>query len=564
MKRHQLLVTICTFLFFCFCKLPSIEAQIDPNSKKFIATIDSIFSDKSDMTSPGAVVIIMKGKNTILSKSYGSANLSFGLPFNENTLFPLSNFTEQLVAFSVLQLEEKGLIKLSDPINKYLPVLGFQKEVFITHLLNHSSDLPLVASLRLMAGWNFPDPFYQEDFLSLTKKITKNLKPDIKIQHSHAGIKILQMLVEKVSGKDFPKYASTNIFQPLGMTSTVIKNEHFKENKNHSIGYDKTDDGYQRSYITELASMCPMTYSTQNDFEKWMLNMQTKKIGGSIIEKLDQALSIKGVSEKRKNRTYCIGQQQYYKAYGEDEFYFRDTDEGHSWKWIRLKQSEISIMAIGNLNSYIGTKVNTIESLLVTPPSPTKSPVIEKSESTPIQLSEKEMQAYTGFFWDSGYLFTSHVTIKDGGLYYTDLDNGWHFPMTLRSKSRFDSPDGTQMEFSNLDEDPKFTLTTPNGSKYYSNKYDAANLEKIDRSKYAGIYSSDALNVLYEMIVEDNKLLLKRSRKPDLELVPIGKNKFRTKEMDFRLIAFKENEKQAIYQMDMSNLSLKNIAFRKR
>ncbi len=561
MNLNRLLIIISTLFFFYLYNLPSIEAQIDPSSKKFVTAIDSIFLDRSDLKAPGASVIIMKGDKLLLSKNYGSANLSIGIPFSEQTIFPLSDFTDHLVAFSILQLEKKQLISLNDPVNKYLPDLGFQKDVSIAHFLNHSSDLPALVSLRLIAGWTYDEPFYQKDFLNLTKKVTKDLKPDTRMNHSGAGIKILMMLVEKVTGVKFSEYAATNIFQPLGMTNTFVKNEDFMKNKNHSIGYDKTEKGYKSVHAMKFEILCPLTYSTQKDFQKWMLNFQTKEFEGSIIEQMDQALLLKGEFQKRKNRSFCFGQHQYYKFSGEDEFYLRATDEGYSWKWVRLKQSDYSIMTIGNLGTYIGAKVNDIARLLI--PSTDDASDKEAPKTTPIKMSEKELEAYTGLYWDNNYFFSTQVSIKDGALYYNDLDNGWNFSLTQLSKSLFESPPWNKVEFSDLDGQKKLNLMLMDGREFPSEEYDPTVVDAKDYPKYAGIYTSDQLNNFYQLIVKDDQLILKRGRKPDLELTPIAKNKFRTSEADFRLIEFKEDDGNSIYQMKISNFMVRNVKFRR-
>ncbi|MFK7969600.1 MAG: serine hydrolase [Bacteroidia bacterium] len=561
MKRQHIFVTNSIFLLFFFCAISSIKAQVEPGSTAFVAAVDSIFADKADMKSPGASVIVLKGKDVILSKNYGSANLTFEVPFSEHTIFPLSNLTDQLVAFSILQLAKKKALKLTDPVNKYLPEFGFHNEISLAHLLNHSSGLPMIASVRLMAGWNFPDPIYHDDFLSLTKAFAPDLKPNADIRHDHAGLKILQMVVEKVSEMNFSEYASTHIFQPLGMTSSFVKNGHFNETQNNAIGYEEADGIFERAQATVFEMACPITYSTQSDFEKWMLNFQTKKFEGDIIEKMDESLSLKGEPQKRENRAYCMGQHQYFRFLGEDEFYLLDVHDGYSWKWVRLKQSDVSIMVIGNVGSYIGSKVNAIAGLLVSPAA--NSDAAEEPAPTPIKMSEKELKAYTGSYWDTGYLFATEVSIRDGGLYYTDLDNGWHFPLTPLSKSMFGEPSGNLIEITDLNGKPKLTLTLNSGMKFYSDKYDAAISEKMDRSRYTGVYHSDKLNAFFQLVIEDNKLILKRSRKPDLELIPIDKNKFRTAEIDFRLIEFQEDAGQVISQMTISNTIVKNIEFQR-
>lgn len=561
MKRQQSLAIIGTFLLFFFFNLPFTKAQIEPDSKEFVAAVDSIFADRADMTAPGALVIVMKGNKHILSKSYGSSNIAFGLPFNENTIFPLPGFTEQLVVFSLLQLEQKGLLNLKDPVNKYFPEFGFENQVSLSHLLNHSSGLPVIGSLRLMAGWNFSDPFTQDDFLNLTKKFTGDLKPDVAFSHNHTGIRILMMVVEKVSKMDLAEYVSTNIFAPLGMTNTFIKNKDVPENKNMSVGYNPTDNGFQKASSTEFAIFCPTAYSTQQDFEKWMLNVQTRAFEGAIMERLDQALMADGKLQERVNRAYCIGQHQYYKFLGQDEFYFMDVAEGHSWKWIRLKQSELSILAISNWNASVSSKVNTIARLM-TPPTPS-TPEVATSETTPIQLSEKELQAYTGFFWDDRYLFTTQISIKDGSLYYEDLHNGWNFALTPLSKTLFESPPWNKVEFSDLDGQKKLKLILRDGRELPSNGYDPNIIKVKDYPRFTGTYTSDKLNAFYKVVVVDNRLFLRRSRKPDLELIPIGYNKFRADEIDFRVIEFQEDKQQSIQQMTISNTVIKDVKFRK-
>ena len=94
-----------------------------------------------------------------MSKNYGAANLAYKTPFDENTVFPLDGFTEKLVVLSLFQLERKGLLNLSDPLNLYLPDLGFNDNVSLDHLLNHSSGFSMIGSAhrvyndRAWDGW---------------------------------------------------------------------------------------------------------------------------------------------------------------------------------------------------------------------------------------------------------------------------------------------------------------------------------------------------------------------------------------------------------------------------
>ncbi len=555
--------TVLSLFIICLFNSTSVDAQMDPHSEKFMMAIDSLFDEKSDMSVPGAAVIVIKDKQVILSKSVGSANLSHGVPFDENTEFPLEEFSEQLVAFSILQLEQKGRIKLHDPVNKYVPELGFSDNITVSHFINHSSDFPMLSSLRIMAGHKYDDPFSHDDFLSLTKSVSSGLNPGKTFNHNHGGIKILMMVIESISKKSFADYVKANIFMPLGMTQTSIKTHGFLETSNSTVGYTVSDEGYQKVIPGQFEIFCPHTYTTQSDFQKWMLNIQTKKVFGNIIEQLDRPLTINGQLQERSYGSFCIGQHQYRHYLGQDEFFKRETGEGYSWMWLRLSQSQLSVMAVGNLDTYIGPQVNGIADLIGEYLCPVVSEDTQEA-SDKITFTEKELESYVGTYWNDDYLYTTEISIQDGGLFHADTDNGFNFMMTPITKTLFETPFGGTVEFSNLGgTDNRMKNIIPNGREFDYKEYHVPVLKEGDQVKYVGIYASDKLGAFYQVVWENNTLILKRARKPDLVLSPMGNHQFRTPDIDLRLITFEELEKGAFQVMTMSSPAVRSFPFKR-
>src|SRR5215471_10690546 len=66
-------------------------------------------------------VLVARGSDVILSKGYGSANLEWDIPNTPATKFRLGSITKQFTAACILLLEERGKLKLDDPIAKYIP-----------------------------------------------------------------------------------------------------------------------------------------------------------------------------------------------------------------------------------------------------------------------------------------------------------------------------------------------------------------------------------------------------------------------------------------------------------
>lgn len=66
-------------------------------------------------------VLIAKDDQVIFSKGYGSANLEWNIPNTPSTKFRLGSLTKQFTAASILLLEERGRLKIEDPVKKYVP-----------------------------------------------------------------------------------------------------------------------------------------------------------------------------------------------------------------------------------------------------------------------------------------------------------------------------------------------------------------------------------------------------------------------------------------------------------
>ena len=56
------------------------------------------------------------------------------------TIFGLASVTKSFTALAIMQMEERGILKLDDPVSRYVPEFTNknQKTVTIRHLLTHS------------------------------------------------------------------------------------------------------------------------------------------------------------------------------------------------------------------------------------------------------------------------------------------------------------------------------------------------------------------------------------------------------------------------------------------
>lgn len=65
--------------------------------------------------------LIVRDKQVLLDKRYGSANRAKQLVNTPDTLYVIGSTEKALIATSLLQLQEQGKLNVNDPISRYLP-----------------------------------------------------------------------------------------------------------------------------------------------------------------------------------------------------------------------------------------------------------------------------------------------------------------------------------------------------------------------------------------------------------------------------------------------------------
>src|SRR5579863_10487037 len=185
----------------------------NPDVARMDQVVQSYVSAKQFMGS----VLVARGDDVLFSKSYGSANLEWNIPNAPSTKFRIGSMTKQFTAASVLLLEERGKLKVEDPVRKYMPdAPAAWDKITIYNVLTHTSGIPNFTS--------FPDYVRTESLPSPAEKTVERFRdkpldfePGTKFNYSNSGYVLLGYLIEKISGESYEKFLQENIFTPLQM-----------------------------------------------------------------------------------------------------------------------------------------------------------------------------------------------------------------------------------------------------------------------------------------------------------------------------------------------------------
>ena len=248
----------------CLASFLSAHAQ-DP-TPRMQQIIQASVADKTFM---GTVLVAKDGK-TIIDQGYGSADLEWNIPNTPAVKFRLGSLTKQFTAASILLLEERGKLKVEDPISKYMPdAPSAWSKITIYHVLTHTSGIPSFTSFPDYATTEWKDTTPTELVARFRDK-PLDFEPGTKFSYSNSGYVLLGYLIEKISGQTYADFLQQNIFTPLNMTDTGI-------DSNSAIipqraqGYTPSPHGvHHAGYISMTIPLSAgAIYSTTGDLLKW-------------------------------------------------------------------------------------------------------------------------------------------------------------------------------------------------------------------------------------------------------------------------------------------------------
>jgi uncharacterized protein YbbC (DUF1343 family)/CubicO group peptidase (beta-lactamase class C family) len=169
---------------------------------------------------PGAVVIVGRKGKVIWRRAYGNRAVEPATePMTVDTIFDLASLTKVVAtATSVMILVERGLVRLGDPVSRYIPEFGEsgKKNIAVEQLLTHRSGL--IADNDIKDYEQGPDEAMRNVW-----KLAPLAEAGSKFIYSDVNYIVLAELVKRVSGKPVDQFAAENIFRPLGMKDTGYK-----------------------------------------------------------------------------------------------------------------------------------------------------------------------------------------------------------------------------------------------------------------------------------------------------------------------------------------------------
>ena len=250
MKLHLKILIYIFFILFSF------SASGENESYNFSSLSKFLNKEISKGRYPGFLTLIKKDGKLIYQDVSGFSDVKNKTPLQRDSLFRIYSMTKPVTGVALMIAVDQGLLKLSDPVSKYIPEFkdtkvllrgnkteSLKRDITLLDLATHTSGLAYTFSIKgelqdiylkekifpyyaldTLDDDLKPEKLY-ENICSFSKKVASvplAHQPGEKWTYS-IGMDILGCVIEKASNMTFGDFLKSNLFDPLNMKDTFFK-----------------------------------------------------------------------------------------------------------------------------------------------------------------------------------------------------------------------------------------------------------------------------------------------------------------------------------------------------
>jgi D-alanyl-D-alanine carboxypeptidase len=208
--------------------LPSAPAAFAPDVPRAMAArLDrALARAQTVLLLPGVEATVIFADGSTWSGAAGMADVAAGRPVNPATPFAAASVTKTFTSALVLRYVDQGLIKLDDPLARWLPEWPNARKITIRMLLNHTSGIPdFFRNPKLDLALNKDKKRSWTSAEVLEAYVPKGavFPPGKGWSYSNTNYLLLGVVAAEVGGAPWEDLVRRELIEPLGLDSTYVQ-----------------------------------------------------------------------------------------------------------------------------------------------------------------------------------------------------------------------------------------------------------------------------------------------------------------------------------------------------
>ena len=215
-----------------------------------------VLSRMADTKLPGLSLAVVSDGQVVYKRGYGFRDWHKGIAATPATLYAIGSVTKSVTCLALMQLQERGLLSVDDPVDKYLdfPLQPKGEKVRLWHFMTHTSGIPALGCAEQVLRqvlWprqtqlTLGDPQDMLGFLNEAGDWVHN-RPGERWYYFNEGYVLLGAVIAKVSGMSYNDYVREHILAPLGMERSFFTRDDVEGDPDAAIpSYTDKDGNYR-------------------------------------------------------------------------------------------------------------------------------------------------------------------------------------------------------------------------------------------------------------------------------------------------------------------------------
>ena len=256
----------------------ALQAQ-GPSDQEIATRVQAYLESFTRSGNFTGAVLVARQNRVMFRRAFGMANYELGVPNSPDTRFHIASVSKPFTAASILQLQERGKLSISDPIARYIPDFPNGDRITLDQLLTHTSGIPNINNLPNYDTFARA-PHTLNELIAKFSHLPLDFEPGSNYRYSNSNYNLLALIVEKASGEEYGEYIRKHILNVAQMKDSGHDRDALRLIPLAASGYQPSGkEGYEKAAYLDWSNKTGngSLYSTIDDLYRFdrVLNTDT-------------------------------------------------------------------------------------------------------------------------------------------------------------------------------------------------------------------------------------------------------------------------------------------------